>query len=122
MSGQPDIIDNSRTQDLNEEMNSFEVCKLVVIGVDTDAEEEAGVAAVNDLVVAELGALVSISCIYTEKLAHLDEVGLVLLVARGYQPVYFTTQANLWKGSESQGHCRCWAYSPSPHRRRERTT
>lgn len=51
-------------------MDGFEVGELVVLGVDADAEEEAGVAAVDDAVVAEL-----------------DEVGLVLLVARGDEAV-----------------------------------
>lgn len=46
-------------------MDGLEVGELVVVGVDTGAEEEPRVAAVDDLVVAEL-----------------DEVGLVLLVAR----------------------------------------
>ena len=48
-------------------MYSFEVCKLVVIRVNASAEEETGVAAVDDAVVAEL-----------------DEVGLVFLVAGCY--------------------------------------
>ena len=54
-------------QHLDEEMDGLEVGELVVVGVDAGAEEQAGVAPVDDLVVAEL-----------------DEVGLVLLVARGY--------------------------------------
>lgn len=51
-------------EDLDEEVDGLEVCELVVVCVDADAEEEAGVAAVDDLVLAEL-----------------DKVGLVLLVA-----------------------------------------
>jgi hypothetical protein len=35
-------------------MDSFEICQLVVVGIDADAEEETGVSTVNDLVVAEL--------------------------------------------------------------------
>lgn len=57
-------------EDLDEEVDGLEVGQLVVVGVDAGAEEEAGVAAVDDLVVAEL-----------------DEVGLVLLVAGGYEAV-----------------------------------
>jgi len=46
----------------------FEIGEFVVVGGDADAEEEAGVAAVDDAGVR----------------AEFDEVGLVLLVARGY--------------------------------------
>ena len=52
-------------KNLDEEVDGLEVGELVVVGVDAGAEEEARVAAVNDLVVTEL-----------------DEVGLVFLVAR----------------------------------------
>ncbi|RUS17629.1 hypothetical protein BC937DRAFT_89701 [Endogone sp. FLAS-F59071] len=41
-------------QDLHEEVDGLEVGELVVIGVDADAEEEASVTAVDNLVVAEL--------------------------------------------------------------------
>lgn len=57
-------------QDLDKEVDGLEVGQLVVVGVDAGAEEEAGVPAVDDLVVAEL-----------------DEVGLVLLVAGRYEAV-----------------------------------
>lgn len=57
-------------EDLDEEVDGLEVGELVVVGVDAGAEEEAGVAPVDDLVVAEL-----------------DEVGLVFLVAGGYEAV-----------------------------------
>lgn len=52
-------------KNLDKEVDGLEVGELVVVGVDAGAEEEARVAAVNDLVVTEL-----------------DEVGLVFLVAR----------------------------------------
>ena len=55
---------------LDEEVDGLEVGQLVVVGVDAGAEEEPRVAPVDDLVGAEL-----------------DEVGLVLLVAGGYEPV-----------------------------------
>lgn len=45
-------------------MNGFEICQLVIVCVNADAEEEAGVPAVDNLVVSEF-----------------DKVGLVLLVA-----------------------------------------
>ena len=48
----------------DKEVDRLQVGQLVVVGVDAGAEEEAGVPAVDDLVVAEL-----------------DKVGLVLLVA-----------------------------------------
>lgn len=34
-------------QDFDKEMNGFQVCEFVVVGVDTGAEEEAGVPAVD---------------------------------------------------------------------------
>lgn len=37
-------------------MNSLEVCQLVIVRVDADAEEEARISSVNDLVVPELAA------------------------------------------------------------------
>lgn len=57
-------IPKEAIQDLDEEMYSLEICQLVIVCVDADAEEEACVAPVDDLVVAEL-----------------DEVGLVFLIA-----------------------------------------
>lgn len=51
-------------------MDGLEVRKLVVVGVDAGAEEEPRVTAVDNLVGAEL-----------------DEIGLVLLVAGGYEAV-----------------------------------
>lgn len=65
-------------EDLDEEVDGLEVGQLVVVGVDAGAEEEAGVAAVDDLVVAEL-----------------DEVGLVLLVAGGYEAVDLALELDL---------------------------
>lgn len=51
-------------EDLDEEVDGFEVGQLVVVGVDAGAEEQARVPPVDDLVVAKL-----------------DKVGLVLLIA-----------------------------------------
>lgn len=82
LAGQEDLVENSidlvevedeiqladvaeeGIEDLDEEVDGLEVGELVVVGVDAGAEEQAGVAAIDDLVVAEL-----------------DEVGLVLLVS-----------------------------------------
>lgn len=63
-------IPKERIQHLHEEVNSFQVGELVVVGVHAGAEEEARVPAVDDLVVPEL-----------------DEVGLVFLVAGGHEAV-----------------------------------
>lgn len=60
-------------------MDGLEKGELVVVCVDAGAEEEAGVAAVDDLVVAEL-----------------DKVGLVLLVARGDEAVDFALELDLF--------------------------
>lgn len=57
-------------EDLDEEVDGLEEGELVVVCVDAGAKEEAGVPAVDDLVVAEL-----------------DKVGLVLLVAGRYEAV-----------------------------------
>lgn len=57
-------------EDLDEEVDGLEVGELVVVSIDAGAEEEPGVAAVDDLVVAVL-----------------DKVGLVLLVARSDETV-----------------------------------
>jgi hypothetical protein len=52
-------------------MYSFQVRQLVIVCVNACAEEEAGVTTVYDL----------------GHVAELDEVGLVFLVARGYEAV-----------------------------------
>jgi hypothetical protein len=58
-------------QYLHEEMYSFQVRQLVIVCVNACAEEEAGVTTVYDL----------------GHVTELDEVGLVFLVARGYEAV-----------------------------------
>jgi hypothetical protein len=65
-------------EDLDEEVDGLEVGELVVVCVDAGAEEEPRVAAVDDLVVAEL-----------------DEVGLVLLVAGGDEAVDLALELDL---------------------------
>ena len=64
-------------------MYSLEVRKLIVIGVNAGAEEEPGIAAVDDLIVAEL-----------------DEVGLVLLVARCDEAVDLWASASILSGGD----------------------
>lgn len=59
-------------------MYGLEIGQLVVVGVDAGAEEEASVASVHDLVVAEL-----------------DKVGLVLLVAGSDEAVDLTLELDL---------------------------
>jgi hypothetical protein len=54
-------------QHFDKEMDGFEICELVVVCIDADAEEQSGVSAVYDLGAA----------------AELDEIGLVFLIARG---------------------------------------
>ena len=44
----------NRTEDLDEQMDSFEIGKFVIIGVYTDAEEQAGISPVDNFVVPEL--------------------------------------------------------------------
>ncbi|KYK59307.1 hypothetical protein DCS_00437 [Drechmeria coniospora] len=63
---------------LDEEVDGLEKGELVVVGVDAGAEEEAGVATVDNLVVAEL-----------------DEIGLVLLVAGSDEPVDLALELDL---------------------------
>jgi hypothetical protein len=65
-------------EDLDEEVNSLEECELVIVCVDAGAEEETGVAAVDDLVVTEL-----------------DKVGLVFLIAGRYEAVDFSLELDL---------------------------
>lgn len=43
-----------RTQDLDEKMNRVEISQLVIVRVDTDAEEQPRIPSIDDLVVPEL--------------------------------------------------------------------
>lgn len=72
-------VSEEGVEDLDEEVDGLEEGELVVVCVDAGAEEEAGVAAVDDLVVAEL-----------------DEVGLVLLVAGGDEAVDLAFELDLF--------------------------
>ena len=66
-------------QHFHKEMYRFQVCELVVVRVYTRAEEQPSIAAVDDF----RGA------------AELDEVGLVLLVARRDEAVDLTLELDL---------------------------
>lgn len=66
-------------EDLDEEVNGLEVGELVVVCVHADAKEEAGVAAVDDFVVAKL-----------------DKVGLVFLVAGRHEAVDLAFELDLF--------------------------
>lgn len=71
-------VSEEGVEHLDEEVDGLEVGELVVVGVDAGAEEEAGVAAVDDLVVAEL-----------------DKVGLVLLVSGRDEAVNLALELDL---------------------------
>jgi hypothetical protein len=79
-------------------MYGFQIRQLVVVGVDTDAEEEPGIASIDDLCGGEVLA-------YERggggggvrgRGAELDEVGLVFLVAWGDQAMDLDTLVGLW--------------------------
>lgn len=72
-------VAEERIEHLYEEVDGLKEGELVVVCVDAGAEEEAGVAAVDDLVVAEF-----------------DKVGLVLLVARSDEAVDFALELDLF--------------------------
>ena len=68
-------------------MDSFKVGEFVVIRVDTDAEKEASIATVNNLVIPELSNNTHTRSTFESELrrhrcTHLDEVRLILLVPR----------------------------------------
>jgi hypothetical protein len=70
-------------------VNGLQVCKLVVIRVNTHAEKEASISTVHNLVIPELrerGKKVG-EGLNDKKPdrgnAHLNKIGLVFLVARG---------------------------------------
>jgi len=63
-------IPEEGVEHLDKEVDGLQVGQLVIVGVDARAEEQPRVPPVDDLVVAEL-----------------DEVALVLLVARRHEPV-----------------------------------
>ena len=65
-------VPKERIQHLDEEVYGLEVRELVIVGVDAGAEEQPRVPPVDDLA----------------RLPELDEVGLVLLVARRNQAVH----------------------------------
>jgi len=48
-------ISKEGIEDLDKEVNGLQVCKLVIVGIDTQTKEETGVTTVHNLEVAELG-------------------------------------------------------------------
>ncbi|CEF88198.1 unnamed protein product [Fusarium graminearum] len=65
-------------EDLDEEVNGLEECEFVIVCVDAGAEEETGIATIDDLVVTEL-----------------DKVGLVFLIAGRNEAVDFALELDL---------------------------
>ena len=43
-----------RTENLHKKMNGFEICEFVVVGINANTEEQAGISPVYNLVIAEL--------------------------------------------------------------------
>lgn len=41
-------------KDFDKEMDRLQICKFVIIGIDTQAKEESGVSTIDDLEVAKL--------------------------------------------------------------------
>lgn len=71
------------TENLHEEMDSFEIGKFIVVGIDTHTEEKASIATVHYLVVLELWAMwMRGSLLSFLTTTDLYEVGLVLLITR----------------------------------------
>lgn len=63
-------IPKESIQHLYKKVNRLQIRQLVIIGVDARAKEQTGISSIDDLVVSEL-----------------DKIGLVFLVARGYEAV-----------------------------------
>lgn len=88
-------------------MNPLEPDELVVVGIDTEGEEQARVAAVHELVVTELRVDGSAPVPFAhhhislrpsrakEDITHLDKVGLVLLISRRDHSVHLPPHAHL---------------------------
>ncbi len=72
-------IPKELVQHLHKEMYRLQIRQLVIVLVHAGAEEQARVSAVDDL----------------EVVAELDEVGLVLLIARGHEAVDFAFELDL---------------------------
>jgi hypothetical protein len=83
-------------------MYGLQVSKLIVIRVNTHAKEEAGIATVYNLVIPELDETRQL---FKDKrpqnqrrIAYLDKIGLIFLIARRNYPMHFSTQTELyWK-------------------------
>lgn len=74
---------NSRlTENLHEEVDSFEIGKFIVVSIDAHAEEKASIATVHYLVVLELRAMKMRETSSSFLATDLYEVGLILLIPR----------------------------------------
>ena len=76
-------------------MDGLEVGQLIVIGIDTNAEEQARIPAVDDLRAGEVLADERGGGMSGRGRggAELDEVGLVFLVSRGYEAMDLDCQS-----------------------------
>lgn len=82
------------TEDLDEQMNSFQIRQFIVIGIYAQAEEKACISSIHDLVVPELDrgphSTQGPNDGTASQETHLDEVGLVFLIPGGYKAMYLT--------------------------------
>ena len=53
-SGQQNASSRDRTENFDEEVNSLEIRKFVIIGIDADAEKQACISPVDNFVIPEL--------------------------------------------------------------------
>jgi hypothetical protein len=78
----------------------LQVSELIVIRVNTHAEEEAGIATVYNLVIPELDETRQLfmgkRLQNQRRFAYLDKIGLIFLIARRNYPMHFSTQAELY--------------------------
>jgi len=78
----------------------LQVSELIVIRVNTHAEEEAGIATVYNLVIPELDEMRQLfmgkRLQNQRRFAYLDKIGLIFLIARRNYPMHFATQAELY--------------------------
>jgi len=76
-----------RGEHLDEVMDGLEVAEVVVVDVDTDAKVEAGVAAVDDLEVAELDKVGVLGVADRHHGVHLLDQLLLLVVVKVHVPL-----------------------------------
>jgi hypothetical protein len=69
-------------------VNSLQVRQLIIVRIDTTAEEQPGITSVYDLVTSEL-KVVSLATFCMVHTAYFDEVGLIFLVTRSDESMNF---------------------------------